>query len=69
MTAFLLHLDAHGHVCGGHAQTGSLSSETWSMKHIPIVELPDADIAWPNGERWAHIHIAQRFPEETPSHD
>ena len=31
MSAFRFYTDAQGHICGGHALTGTLSSETWRV--------------------------------------
>ena len=54
MTAFTFRLDRDGYVCGGACDTSARSNEAWSMSAVPIVPLDPADIAWPNGERWAH---------------
>lgn len=55
MSDYTLHLDRENHVCRVVADTSSRSSETWRMKDVPIVPLDPADIAWPAGERWAHM--------------
>ena len=55
MTAFSFRLDAHGYVCYGTCDTSARSNEAWRMSAVPIVPLDPADIAWPDGERWAHM--------------
>ena len=64
MSAFRFYTDAQGHICGGHALTGTLSSETWRLTACPVRSLEECgvSIAWPNGERWTHDHIAQELP-------
>lgn len=64
MTAFRLYLDAQGYVCGGYADTSARSSETWSMRHIPIVPTDEADVVWPDGVPRESPHIAQRFDDD-----
>ena len=65
MSAFRFHADADGYICGGFALVGTLSSETWRVPEACPVRSPEEcgfTIAWPNGERWTHDHIAQAFP-------
>lgn len=57
MTAFSFRLDRDGYVCGGTCDTSARSNEAWRMSAVPIVPLDPADIAWPEGERWAHMTI------------
>ncbi|RTL04097.1 MAG: hypothetical protein EKK62_17020 [Acidimicrobiia bacterium] len=67
MSAFVFYTDVAGHVCGGTADTTSRSSETWKLKACPVRPLDECgvDIAWPNGERWTHDHIAGELPNTT----
>lgn len=55
MSDYTLHLDRDGYVCGGACDTSQRSNEAWRMKDIPIVPLDPEAIAWPAGERWAHM--------------
>ena len=56
MTAFRFYLDESGRVVGGRCVNHDLSSETWSLAHLPVIPIPPEDIAWPDGERWEHEH-------------
>lgn len=67
MSDYTLHLDRDGYVCGGTCDTSQRSNEAWRMSAVPIVPLDPADIAWPDGERWAHMTEAYGLlPEQTP---
>lgn len=65
MSAFVFRLDASGHVAGGEAVCGTLSEESWRLTACPVRSLEETGfvIAWPNGERWEHDHIAGVLPD------
>lgn len=64
MSVFVFYVDAEGYVCGGACDTSARSNEAWRMSAVPIVPLDPADIAWPEGERWAHMTEAYGLPPE-----
>lgn len=68
MSVFVFYVDAEGYVCGGTCDTSLRSSETRPLAGIPLVP-PDAEaVAWPEGERWAHMTEEYGLLPET-THD
>lgn len=57
--------DAQGRICGGEAVCGQRSDEAWRLTACPVRSLEECGvvIAWQNGERWEHQHIAQELPD------
>ena len=58
MSGFLLYVAPDGGLCGG---VSGLEGHDFlaQLAKIPHVPPDDADIAWPNGERWELQHMAQ----------
>ena len=58
MSGFILYTDPSGGITGG---TSGLEGHDFLnvLSSFPHVPLDDADIAWPNGERWELQHMAQ----------
>ena len=58
MSAYRLHLDAGGFVCGGECIDHTRSSETWRLTAFPVKSPEECGfvIAWPDGVPFGHEH-------------
>lgn len=56
MSAYRFFIDQHDRVTRGDTVALGLSAETFRVSHLPQTILTDADICWPDGERWGHHH-------------
>lgn len=66
--AVMFYVDAAGYVTHGDFQPAGQHPKS-GYHVIGTSVIPDADIVWPNGERWTWDHIAQELPEPTAPKD